>query len=219
MSDKLTDTVGKDVLGYFNAGDGKTGKPSVIVIHEWYGLNDQIRGVADRYVREGFVAFAPDLYQGKLATDDATAEKYMKGLDWARAVEDIRHAVQALVARDAKTRVGITGFCMGGAVALAAAAAVPELAACVPFYGIPEKADYAKMKAKVQGHFANKDGWITPAKVDALEKTLKGAGVPVEVFRYDAGHAFMREGGKAYSPDDAKKAWERAVSFLKASLK
>src|SRR5438046_122694 len=178
--------------GYLNAGDGKPGKPSVVVIHEWWGLNDQIRATADRFAKEGFVAYAPDLFEGKVAslTDSATAQRYAEELDWGKALDEVRQAVATLRARDPRTQVGVTGFCLGGAVSLAAASAIPEIKACVPFYGIGDKLDARKIKAKVMGHFASRDGWVTPARVDALEKSLQAAGVPFTVHRYDADHAF-----------------------------
>jgi carboxymethylenebutenolidase len=222
MTDMLKDNGGKDLGGYLSLGDGKPGKPSVVVIHEWWGLNDQIRGVADRFAKEGFTAFASDLYRGKLATDAETAKQYSNALDWKQAVDDVRHAVQALSARDPKTRVGVVGFCMGGAVALASAAGIPELAACVAFYGIPDssKADLTRIKGKVLGHFAKDDGWVTPAKADALVKSLKKAKVPVEAHSYDASHGFFNETREGvYSAENAKLAWERTVAFFKATLK
>lgn len=209
----------KNVPGYLNDSAG-TGKPSLLIIHEYWGLNAQIRGVVDRFAKEGFVAFAPDLYHGALATDPEGAQKLMESLDWKIALRDIDHAIRELKARDSNTKIGITGFCMGGAVTLAAAARLPELAACVPFYGIPPDTEALKgIKGKVQGHYANVDNWCSPDRVSALEQLLKGAGVSVELHRYDAQHAFFNEARKdVHSPENAKVAWERTLHFLKQNL-
>src|SRR4051812_26243623 len=210
----LTGKEGKPLPGFLNASAGK-GKPAVVIVHEWWGLNDQIRGVADRYAKEGFVAFAVDLYHGKVARTEEEAEALMQAMDWGRAVADVRAAVEALQARDPGAKVGITGFCMGGAVALAAAANIPALAAVVPFYGIPPDVDLTKIRGKVQGHYANIDNWCSPDRVDALEKTLRDGGVSVEIHRYDAQHAFFNEKRKeVHSPENAQRAWGRAVAFL-----
>jgi carboxymethylenebutenolidase len=209
----------KGIPGYLNDSAGK-GKPAVIVVHEWWGLNAQIRGVADRFAKEGFIAFAADLYHGQLATDDATAGKLMQSMDWKVAEQDLRAAVSELKAREPNEKIGITGFCMGGAVSLFAAARIPEIAACVPFYGIPPDPQALKgIKAKVQGHFANIDNWCSPDRVDALEQLLKSSGVSVEIHRYDAQHAFFNEERKqVHSPENARKAWERTIAFLRNNL-
>lgn len=209
----------KNVPGYLNDSAGP-GKPAVIVIHEWWGLNAQIRSVADRFAQEGFVVFAPDLYHGALATDPEGAQKLMDSMDWKIALRDIEHAIRELKARDPNAKIAITGFCMGGAVSLAAAARFPDLSACVPFYGIPPDTEPLKgIKGKVQGHFANIDNWCSPDRVNALEQLLKGAGVSVEIHRYDAQHAFFNEARKdVHSPENAKVAWERTLHFLKQNL-
>jgi carboxymethylenebutenolidase len=215
---KLVDAGGKEVAGYLNASAGQ-GKPAILVIQEWWGLNSQIRGVADRLAREGFITFAPDLYHGKLATDPAGAQKLMAELDWSRAEQDVRHAVQALRARDPQVKLGIIGFCMGGAVALRSAARIPELSACAPFYGIPQGVDLTQIRGRVQGHFANIDDHVTPDRVNQLEKTLQQGGVAVEVFRYDAHHAFFNEQRKdVHSPRDAEAAWGRVLQLFHATL-
>jgi carboxymethylenebutenolidase len=209
----------KNVPGYLNDSAG-AGKPALIIIHEWWGLNTQIRSVADRYAKEGFVAFAADLYHGALATDATGAQRLMDSLDWKVALQDIENSVRELKARDPAAKIGITGFCMGGAVSLAAAARLPDIAACVPFYGIPQDTEALKgIKGKVQGHFANIDDWCSPDRVNALEQLLKGAGVSVEIHRYDAQHAFFNEARKdVHSPENAKVAWERTLQFLRKNL-
>lgn len=217
-NDKLTTKDGKELHGYLNASAGP-GKPALILIHEWWGLNAQIRATADRYAKEGFNVFAADLYHGKLATDAQSAEKLMNALDWGQAMKDIGEAVQALKDRFGGTvKLGITGFCMGGAVTLAAAANYGDFAAAVPYYGIPQ-ADLTKIKAKVQGHYANIDNWCSPDRVNAMEAQLKQAGIQAEIFRYDAQHAFANENRpEVYSAKDTQTAWNRTVDFLKRTL-
>lgn len=211
----------KEVPGYLNAGDGRSGRPSVVVIHEWWGLNDQIRGTADRLAEAGFVAFAPDLFRGKVAKTADDAAALMKGLDWSGAELELGAAARALKVRDPLSKVGVVGFCLGGGLALMAAAKVPEFAAAVPYYGIPapERADLTKIRGRVQGHYALQDDWCSPDRVAQLEKTLGAAGVPFEIHRYDAQHAFANERRpEVYSERDAQLAWERTVKFLHDAL-
>jgi carboxymethylenebutenolidase len=216
---KLQTAEGREIPGYLNASAGP-GKPALIVVHEWWGLNAQIRATADRYAKEGFNVFAADLYHGQLATDAQGAERLMNGLDWGRAMKDLGDAVAALRAKLGEVKVGITGFCMGGAVTLAAASNLPNaFAAAVPYYGIPPGADLSKIRAKVLGHFANVDDWCSPDRVNQLEQTLKGAGVQAELHRYDAQHAFANEQRpEVYSKKDAELAWQRSVAFLRNQL-
>lgn len=195
------------------------GRPGIIVIQEWWGLNDQICGVADRFARAGYNALAPDLYKGRVTTSPDEANHLMTGLDFAGAThEDLRGA--ALRLQEQSSRVAVMGFCMGGALTIAAAVHVHEVDAAVCFYGIPPKdfADPAKIRVPFQGHFANQDDWCTPAAVDDLEKTLKSAGVKHEIYRYDAAHAFFNERSTAYNLDCANLAWDRMSVFLKTAL-
>jgi carboxymethylenebutenolidase len=217
----LIGTDGKELPGYLSEPPGGASRGAVMLIHEWWGLNDHIRGVADRLAREGFTVFAVDLYRGRVAKDAATAQQYMGSMDWKQAAGDLQRAATALRQRRPGTKVGVTGFCMGGAVSLFAAAVDPEIAACVPFYGIPgeERVDVTKIRAPVLGHFAKHDDWCSPDRVDALEKKLQGAGVPTEIHRYDAQHAFFNDTRPdVYSQEDAELAWRRTVEFLRAKL-
>lgn len=195
------------------------GRPGIVVIHEWWGLNDQICGVADRFARAGYNALAPDLYKGRLTTVPDEANHLMSTLDFADAThQDLRGAAEHLKGQSGK--VAVMGFCMGGALTIAAAVHVPGLAAAVCFYGIPpaEFADPAKIAIPFQGHFANQDDWCTPAAVDALETAMKRAGQAPEIYRYDAAHAFFNERSAAYHLESANQAWERMAAFLKAKL-
>src|SRR5262249_24791910 len=185
------------------------GRPGIVVIQEWWGLNDQICGIADRFARAGYNALAPDLYKGRVTAQADEANHLMTGLDFADATnQDLRGAAQHLKAQSAK--LAVTGYCMGGALTIAAAVHVSEFAAGVCFYGIPPKvfADPAKIRGPLQGHFANQDHWCTPAAVDTLEQTLKAAGITHEIYRYDAAHAFANERSAAYDVACANLAWE-----------
>jgi carboxymethylenebutenolidase len=203
--------------GYLaNAGNGRTG---IVVIQEWWGLNDQICGVADRFARAGYNALAPDLYKGRLTAAPDEANHLMTGLDFPDATQqDLRGA--ALHLKGSSGKVAALGFCMGGALTVAASVHIPEIAAGVCFYGIPPKefADPAKIKTPFQGHFANQDDWCTPAAVDALESAMKAAGAAPEIYRYNAAHAFFNERSAAYDLASANQAWERTTAFLEKRL-
>ena len=208
---------GGKTKGYLSTAGQR--RPGVVVIQEWWGLNDQICGVADRFARAGYNALAPDLYKGRLTTRPDEANHLMTGLDFADAThQDLRGAARHLQAQSGK--VAVMGYCMGGALTIAAAVHVTEFAAGVCFYGIPPKAfaDPAKIRMPLQGHFANKDDWCTPAAVDDLETTLKAAGVKHEIYRYDAAHAFANERSSAYDVACANQAWDRMADFLKANI-
>jgi carboxymethylenebutenolidase len=208
---------GGKTKGYLaTAGEGR---PGIVVIQEWWGLNDQICGVADRFARAGYNALAPDLYKGRLTAVPDEANHLMSGLDFPDAThQDLRGAAQHLAGQSGK--VAVMGFCMGGALTIAAAVHVPEVAVGVCFYGIPPAsfADPTSIKIPFQGHFANQDDWCTPAAVNDLEKAMKGAGAAPEIFRYDAAHAFFNERSAAYNLDCANQAWDRMSGFLKAKL-
>src|SRR5579864_814597 len=165
---------GKDASGYLaNAARGNA--PGVVVIQEWWGLSEQIKGLCDRFAVAGFDALAPDLYNGVVVPyhDTNAAGAEMNSLDFIDATtQTVRGAVQYLSKNGAK--VGLTGFCMGGAVTIIGATKVPELTAGVVFYGIPpeQAAKPADVKIPLQGHFATKDDWCTPEVVDAFEQGM-----------------------------------------------
>lgn len=195
-------------------------KPGIVVIQEWWGLNPHICGIADRFAAAGFNALAPDLYQGRIAQDADEASHMMDALDFPGAThQDIRGAVDHL--RNLSGKVGVMGFCMGGALTIGAAVHVPHVDAGVCFYGVPPKAfaDPAKIRIPFQGHFASRDGWITPAVVDALEADMKAAGNPPEIYRYTADHAFFnRTRPEVYDDAASALAWERTLAFLHQHL-
>ncbi len=154
---------GQELPGYLAEPAQPQGAPAVVVIQEWWGLNDQIRGVADRLAHAGFLALVPDLYRGKSTVEKEEAHHLMTGLDFgSAATQDVRGAIQFLKTRAAK--VGCVGFCMGGALTLLAAANVPELDAAVTWYGCPplDYIDASKIKIPLQGHWADQDQFFPP---------------------------------------------------------
>jgi carboxymethylenebutenolidase len=218
---------GGSVNGYLAEGARGARAPGIVVIQEWWGLNDQIRGVADKLAAAGYRALVPDLYRGKLALEANEAEHLMKGLDFAAAAgHDVRGAVQYLKA-SGSNKVGVTGFCMGGALTLLAAVHVPEADAAVAWYGYPplEYVDATRIRAPLMGHWATEDGVFPIAKVDELEKKLRDARIAFEFHRYHAKHAFANETADSknlpYLKHDAaaaELAWDRTMKFLAKHL-
>ncbi|HEY8518108.1 MAG TPA: dienelactone hydrolase family protein [Candidatus Binatia bacterium] len=212
---------GKTCPAYLTEPAGKPGAPGVVLIQEWWGLNDQIKGLADRLANEGYRVLVPDLYRGKVTAVVDEANHLMTNLDFVDAgTQDVRGCAQHL--KKASSKVGVSGFCMGGALTVIAAVHVPEVDAAVCFYGIPPKeaADPAKVRVPFQGHFANQDDWCTPAAVDVLEAGLKQSGVQHEIHRYDAQHAFMNEARpEVYDAQAAKLAWQRTLDFFGRTLR
>ena len=182
-----------------------------------------MRAKVDRFASEGFLALAPDLYHGKVAKDDDEANTLMSALDFGRAVGEIGAAVQWLKENPRSNgKVGVLGFCLGGALTFATAANIPGLACAVPFYGLPDlsKLDFGKVDAPILAHFAGKDDWASPDKARLIQKDMQALGKSMELHVYDgAGHAFMRATDPAkYHEASAKKAWERTLAFLRQHL-
>ncbi len=215
---------GQTVQGYLaEPAQATTGAPAVVVLQEWWGLNDQIRGVADRLAHAGYRALVPDLYRGKSTIDAEEAHHLMTGLDFADAAsQDVAGAVANLKAGGAK--VGVTGFCMGGALTLLASAMAPGVDAAVTWYGHPP-IDYlnpAAIKAPVLAHWALQDVPFPIAGVDAVEAKLRGGGVAIQAHRYLAQHGFANEtavgpGRIAITQYDAvwaQQAWDRTFRFF-----
>ena len=164
---------GQSVVGYLAETGSGTAAPGVVVIQEWWGLNDQIKGVAEMLAAAGYRALVPDLYRGKVALEANEAEHLMTNLNFGDAAgQDVRGAVKHLKA-SGSAKVGVTGFCMGGALTLLSAVNVPEADACVVWYGFPplEYVDAARIKAPLMGHWATEDTVFPIAKVDELLKT------------------------------------------------
>jgi carboxymethylenebutenolidase len=198
----------------FPPGDGPA--PTVIVVHEWWGLNEQIINTAERLAAEGFLVLAIDLYRGITTKNPTEAQTRMTELPRDRSLADLRAAV-AFLKQHPRTngKVAITGFCMGGAYAFAAACFVRGLSASVPFYGLPPAPDWSQVDVPILAHFAAKDGWAKPEAAETIQQTLAARQQRMDLHVYDAEHAFMNETRpEVYSPEDARVAWERTVDFL-----
>jgi carboxymethylenebutenolidase len=208
---------GADCSGYLA---GPESAPGIVVIQEWWGLNDQIRGVADRLAGLGYRALVPDLYKGKVTVDAAEANHLMTNLNFgAAATQDIRGAAQYLKQKSPKA--GVVGFCMGGALTVLAAMYVPESDAFSSWYGFPpdEAGDVKSVRKPLQLHFAEEDGFFTPERAKNLEAKLREGKVPFESFWYKAGHAFGNETGPYYNAEAAGSAWQRTTDFFAKHLK
>jgi len=214
---------GQSVSGYLAEPRQSAGAASIVVIQEWWGLNDQIRHVADRLALAGYVALVPDLYRGKSTVEAEEAHHLMTALNFGDAAsQDIRGAAQFLKARGGK--VGVTGFCMGGALTLLALGAAPEIDAGVVWYGCPplEYIDATKIKVPVQGHWATQDEFFPTATIDELEKKLRAADVNFDFHRYLAYHGFSNETAVGpgripqtqYDPVWSQQAWDRTFRFF-----
>lgn len=205
--------------GYYVEPAAGSSAPGVVVIQEWWGVNDQIKGVAEQLAAAGYRVLVPDLYKGKVTLEAAEAEHLMSNLDFGdAATQNIRGAVQYLKADS--TKVAVMGYCMGGALTVLAAVHVPETDVAVCWYGVPpeEAADTRTIAIPFQGHFALQDSFFSPEQVDALEARLKAGGVNYEFYRYDAEHAFGNENNASYDPAATKQAWERSLAFLSQHL-
>jgi carboxymethylenebutenolidase len=219
---------GQSVQGYLAEPANASSAPGLVVLQEWWGLNAQIKGVADRFAAAGYVTLVPDLYRGKSTVEAAEAEHLMTNLNFGDAAgQDVRGAVQSLKSRCPK--VGVTGFCMGGALTLLAAVNVPEADAGVVWYGFPplEYIDASKITMPLMGHYAIDDVPFPIATVDTLADKLRAAKVNFEFHRYKAMHAFANEtqvGANRlpiteYQPEAAALAWGRTVAFFDKHLK
>lgn len=204
-------------------GDPKKHPRGLIVIHEWWGMNEQIQEEGAQIASEGgFTVLVPDMYRGKVAKDREEAGHYMNGLDWDGAVLDLSAGAKYLISLGC-SRVGVTGFCMGGALSFVAALRCPEISASAPFYGIPSPdfGDLTKIRIPVQSHFGEKDevvGFSSPADFSALKERLAAAGVQHEMFVYPAGHGFTNVKNPNYSADATRLALGRVYEFMKKNL-
>jgi carboxymethylenebutenolidase len=212
--------------GYLAAPEAGAGI-GLVVIQEWWGLVAHITDVCDRFAAEGFTALAPDLYRGTTTTEPDEAGKLLMALNLEQAARDMSGAVDLLLASD-RVRgdgVGVTGFCMGGGLAMMLAVQRPDaVRAVVPFYGIipwdSAQPDWSKLAAPLQGHFAERDGFFTPEGVRELEATLVGLGKDVEIFLYEGvEHAFFNDTRpEVYDEQAASTAWIRTLEFLRSKL-
>lgn len=216
---RTTTASGKSVSGVV-AMPAKTPAPAVVLIHEWWGLNDQIKAMADAFAKEGYVAIAVDLYDGKVATSPQDARSYMQGVNGGEATETLQAWVKFLREhKDVNGKVGTVGWCFGGAWSLNASIATP-VDATVVYYGrvTPPADKLAKLQGPVLGHFATKDKFINKKMVDGFVAEMKKAGKPLDYHWYEADHAFANPTGGRYDEAAAKTSWQRTLEFLKANM-
>ncbi|MCA1831622.1 MAG: dienelactone hydrolase family protein [Actinobacteria bacterium] len=208
--------------GYRAVPPSGTG-PGVIVVQEWWGLNDQIKSTADRFASEGFTALAPDFYHGEVTKEPDEAGKLMMALNIDQVAKDARGAAKYLKA-ETGGKVGVIGFCMGGQLALLAGTVAPqEIGAVVDLYGIHPsiKPDYSKMTAPVLALFAELDEMTNAEARAGLADQLKKAGVRFDMHVYsDCDHAFMNETRpEVHHPEHAEDVWKRVVPFFHENLR
>ena len=210
--------------GHLARPDDAATHPGVIVIQEWWGLDAHIKSIADRFAREGFVALAPDLYHGQFATEPDEARKLVMNMNREQAQKDLLGAVKYLQAlpQVAPKRVGCIGFCMGGSLTLALAAATPDVAAAAPFYAgfQPPAEELAKIEAEMFCAFGADDAGIPLDNVKKFEAALKGSNRNATVKVYDgAPHSFFNDTRDSYRPDAANDAWECSLALFQRVLK
>ncbi len=211
---------GSTASGYLALPESGSG-PGLVVIQEWWGLNDHIRDVTDRFAAEGFVALAPDLYHGTVVTEPDEAGKAMMALELGTAAKDLSGAIDLVRERSGNDSIGVTGFCMGGGLTLTLACQRPDaVAIAVPWYGVipweNAQPEWSALGGKVVGHIAENDGFFGPAAAAELEQTLTGLGKDVTFHVYaGAEHAFFNDTRpEVYSADDSALAWQRTIDAL-----
>jgi carboxymethylenebutenolidase len=212
--------------GFLVTPEGTGPFPAVIVIHEWWGLDDWVKDQARALAKEGYVALAVDLYHGKVTKNQEEAHQLMSGLPEDRAIRDLKATYAYLQSRAdvKKDRIGVIGWCMGGKYALELATLEPGLKAVVAYYGAPptDPAKIARIKAPVLGNYGAEDKGPSPEQVKAFEAEMKKLGKTVDIKLYPgAGHAFANPNNPwgGYRPEAAKDAWQRTIAFFAKYLK
>ncbi len=214
---------GESYQGYLSVP--ASGGPGVIVIQEWWGLNDHVKDVCDRFAVEKFTAFAPDMYKGQKTTSPDEAGKLMMALNIGEAEKILRGAIQTLLANPNCTSktAGVVGFCMGGQLALYAAATNPDhVSACVDFYGIHPnvKPPFAQMKAAVLGLFAERDSFVNAKAVESLRKVLTAESKQHEFHVYKGtDHGFFNDTRPVHHRESAEDAWKRTLALFRNHVK
>jgi carboxymethylenebutenolidase len=213
------ETANGATTAYVAKPEQATGK-AVVVIQEWWGLNAHIKDIAERYAAEGFIAIAPDLYRGKIATNPDEAGKMMHALEIDDGLDTIRNAVDASREKYSLTHFGITGYCMGGTYALRAACELEGFSAAAPFYGdIPEEEVLKKLTTPTIFISGTKDAWINPEKVATLEDAAERYELPIHSVKYEADHAFFNNTRpEVYDETAARDAWALVVGFFNDKL-
>jgi len=213
---------GQEAPAYHAEPDAGSKAPGIVVIQEWWGINSQMKGTADRFADEGFLALVPDLYRGRMAADADEANHMMGELDWPDAVfQDVQGAVNSLL-ESGSPQVAVLGFCMGGALAIAAGVHTQKLDCAVCFYGIPPKelADPEQIKVPMLFHFAEHDDWCNTDAVNGLKRDLESVASETTVEIYPGTqHAFMNQARpEVFDEKAAAIAWDRSIAFLRENL-
>lgn len=210
------------LMGYLARPEDAESAPAIVVIQEWWGLNDHIMDVTNRLAQQGYVALAPDLYKGDVATEPDEARKLVMETDMPEAVREIQSAITYLLEQDfvSGDQVAVTGFCFGGGLTLMTATQDDRLAVAIPWYGSPlDPAQASEVTAPVLGLYGAEDGGIPVDAVRAMEKAMVEAGIDAEFVVYDgAGHAFFNDTRGSYNADAADDAWSRTLAALEANL-
>jgi len=193
---------------------------AVILIQEYWGINDHIRNIAGRYANEGYLCLAPDLYRGKLAKNAQEASQFMQALSTEDGMAIIRQTIAEAKSKYKVQKLGITGYCMGGTFALRAACEINELGAAAPFYGdIPEERVLKHLTVPTLFIAGERDKWINPEKVNGLKEAARKYDLPVEVVSYDADHAFFNDTRpEVYDAEAAADAWRRVLNLFRKHL-
>ncbi len=210
--------------GYLAVPDGERG-PATIVLQEWWGVDEHIRSICDRFASEGFFALAPDLYRGETASQPSEAQQKMMALSMEQAEKDMCGAADYLSSRPGVEGAGVgsVGFCLGGGLSVWAAATCPKVTAAVSFYYVMPhgRPDFSKISGPVLGHFGTADEFVPVEEAQKLEREMRDAGVRVSFQFYEnAGHAFFNDTNRlgTYDEEAASLAWERTVNFLREAL-
>jgi carboxymethylenebutenolidase len=215
---------GGTATGYLAVPESGKG-PGVVVLQEWWGLDDNIKSYCDRFASEGFLALAPDLYHGETTEQPDEAQQKVMAMNMDEAEKEMRGAVDYVAAHEGfeGDGVGSVGFCLGGGLSVWAATINPKVKAVVSYYYVMPhgKPDFSKIQAPVLGHFGTNDDFISVEDAKGLEQELKDAGVDVTFEFYEgAGHAFAAEHDRlgTYDQELDRTAWQKTVDFLKRHL-
>jgi carboxymethylenebutenolidase len=213
------ETANGSTTGYVAKPDGDVTR-AVLVIQEWWGLNDHIKDICGRYASEGFVAIAPDLYRGRVAKNPEEAGEMMHALQLDDGVDTIKNAIDTARDKFGLSHFGITGYCMGGTYALRSACLLKGISAAAAFYGdIPEEDVLQKLTVPTLFISGTKDKWINPEKVAELESIVEKYELPLQSVKYDADHAFFNDTRpEVYDETAAHDAWALVVGHFSSKL-
>lgn len=212
----LFETANGPSTAYVARPGSGSGNRVVVIVHEWWGLNDHVKDIARRYAEEGFTAVAPDLYRGPVLTDPKEASAAMHGLEIEDGIDTIRCAIDAAREKYGATHFGVTGYCMGGTFALRAACEVQGVSGAAAFYGdIPDEPILSTLRVPTLFISGTRDGWITPEKVAAMEDVTERYELPLTSVKYEADHAFCNDTRPdVYDETAARDAWALVTGFF-----